>query len=542
MTTVAIAPSYSPRTGRRVDGPAESTAEEVAAVLDAAARAFPLVSATPPAVRAGWLEAIAWALEANADRLAALADEETALGGPRLLGELAKCAASARFYGSVAAAGHWVGALVDTVPGPVPSVLRRANVALGPVAVFGASNFPFGFGVLGHDTCSAIAAGCSVVVKAHPAHPRLSAALAELAVQALAEAGAPDGTFGLVSGFDAGLALVDAPEVSALAFTGSQRAGLALAERAAGREAPIPVFAEMGTVNPVVVTPSAAAGRDAIATGFVGSFTLGQGQFCTKPGLLLVPEGSGLAEAVATILAGAAPGPLLTQAIADGYGAGVERLTGAGGTVLAAAGDAAAGDGAVDTGEGGTGKGGTGEGGTGKGVATKSSRAKGGDAGGADEGTAFTARPVALRVDLDELQPGSPFLQECFGPMALVAEYASLGAALAALARLQPSLAGAVMTAGPHDPDAGPLVAALARQVGRVVVDGWPTGVATSWGMHHGGPWPAASRADATSVGSAALLRFTRPVCFQDVPAAALPSFLCDDNPWSLPMSRTSTW
>ncbi|WP_347353849.1 aldehyde dehydrogenase family protein, partial [Intrasporangium sp.] len=329
MTTLATA-SYQPRTGRRVAGPAESTPEQVDVALDVAAQAFPRVSATPPAVRAAWLEAIAGALEAHADTLVALADEETALGEARLRGELAKCAASARFYGTVAAAGHWVGAVVDTVPGPAPTVLRRANLPLGPVAVFGASNFPFGFGVLGHDTCSAIAAGCSVVVKAHPAHPRLSVALAELAVQTLAGAGAPVGTFGLVSGFAAGLALVDDPEITAVAFTGSQQAGLALVERAARREVPIPVFAEMGTVNPVVVTPSAAVGAEQVAAGFVGSFTLGQGQFCTKPGLLLVPAGSGIAEAVGAAVADVAPGPLLTRQIADGYAAGVQRLTEAG--------------------------------------------------------------------------------------------------------------------------------------------------------------------------------------------------------------------
>lgn len=507
MTTTARSASYLPRTGEHVDGPAETLPADVDATVAAAASAFPQVAATPLAVRQAWLEAVATALEANADELVALADEETALGEPRLRGELAKCAASARFYGTVAVGGHWVGALVDTVPGPVPTQLRRANVSLGPVAVFGASNFPFGFGVLGHDTCSAIAAGCSVVVKAHPAHPRLSVALAELATSALARAGAPEGVFGLVSGFKAGLALVDAPEITAVAFTGSQRAGLALVDRAAQRERPIPVFAEMGTVNPVVVTPSAAAAGSAqqVAAGFVGSFTLGQGQFCTKPGLLLAPEGSGLAEAVGMLVAEAGPGWLLTQGIADGYRDGLAELVDAGAAVLG-----------------------------------ESGPLEGADPDDAPAG--FAARPTALQVDLDALQPGSALLEECFGPVALVAEYASLDEALAAVARLQPSLAGAVITGGPHDPDAAAAVEALSRQVGRVVVDAWPTGVATSWGMHHGGPWPATSRPDASSVGSAALLRFTRPVSFQDVPPAALPAFLRDDNPWGLPVVRTGSW
>ncbi|GAA0716964.1 aldehyde dehydrogenase family protein [Dactylosporangium roseum] len=499
MTTIARSVSYHPRTGNHVDGPAESAPAEVETAVAAAVEAFPLVAATPPAIRQAWLEAIARELETKADELCALADEETALGDPRLSGELAKCAASARFYGTVATSGHWVGALVDTVPGPVPTELRRANVSLGPVAVFGASNFPFGFGVLGHDTCSAIAAGCSVVVKAHPAHPRLSFALAELATTVLREVGAPDGTFGLVSGFKAGLALVDAPAITAVAFTGSRRGGLALVDRAVQRERPIPVFAEMGTVNPVVVTPSAAAAGNAsaeqVAAGFVASFTLGHGQLCTKPGLLLAPEGSGIAEAVGTLISRVTLGWLLTQGIADSYRDGLARLVDAGATAL----------------------------GEGK---------EGGETG-------LAAYPAALRVDLDTLQPGSFLLEECFGPVALVAEYASFDDALAAVARLQPSLAGGVMTSGQDDPDAAAAVETISRQVGRVVADGWPTGVATSWGMHHSGPWPATSRPDASSVGSAALLRFTRPVCFQNVPQAYLPAFLRDDNPWGLPVVRT---
>ncbi len=519
MTTIARPASYRPRTGDHVDGPAESAPAEVDAAVAAAAGAFPLVAATPPIVRQAWLEAIAQELEANADELCAIADEETALGETRLRGEVAKCAASARFYGSVAAAGHWVGALVDTVPGPAPTQLRRANVSLGPVAVFGASNFPFGFGVLGHDTCSAIAAGCSVVVKAHPAHPRLSVALAELATSALVGAGAPNGTFGLVSGFEAGLALVDAPAIAAVAFTGSQRAGLALVDRAGRRERPIPVYAEMGTVNPVVVTPSAVAGEgsaEQVAAGFVGSFTLGQGQFCTKPGLLLAPAGSGIAEAVGSLVGQVAPGWLLTQGIADGYRNGLAQLVDAGATVL--------GEGRVP-----------GRGDPADPITSSAQEVPDAPAG-------FSARPAALQVDLDALQPGSAFLDECFGPVALVAEYASLDDALAAISRMQPSLAGAVITSGPYDPDTAAAVETLSRQVGRVVVDAWPTGVATSWGMHHGGPWPAASRPDASSVGSAALLRFTRPVCLQDVPQAALPPFLRDDNPWGLPVARSGSW
>lgn len=484
------APSADPRTGRVVQGPADSTPEEVAAALGRAAAAYPLVSATDPATRAGWLDALADALLDATDELAALADEETGLGLPRLTGELAKTAANARYYGAVATTGRWLHAVVEHLPGPPPVDLRRAHLPVGPVAVFGASNFPFQFGVVGHDTCSALAAGCPVLVKAHPAHPRLSARLAEVATTALARAGAPEGTFAVVHGFASGLALVDADPVAAVGFTGSQRGGMALVERAGARPRPIPVFAEMGTVNPVVVTPAGADRAEELAAGFTGSFTLGAGQFCTKPGLLLVPAGHGLPAAVADAVARSAGGWLLTAGIRTAYDEGLARLGSAGARTVAT--------------------------------------------GPAPEG-GYAAPAHLLKVELADLAPGSALLEECFGPVALVAEYDDVADAAAALARLQPSLAAAVWGArtGP-DPDLPALVEVLAWQAGRVVVDGWPTGVACADAMHHGGPWPATSRPDASSVGAAALERWTRPVSFQDVPDAALPPALRDSDPWGV--------
>ena len=321
--------SFNPRNGLVVPAPAPDTPEAVDAVVATAAAAAEPMAAVPPATRAGWLTAVADAVEAEAEPLAALADEETALGLPRLTGELAGAARALRFYGSVAAEGSYLQAAIDhAAPGRSRPDVRRVNVPLGPVAVFGASNFPFGFGVLGHDTASALAAGCPVVVKAHPAHPRLSARLAEIAGGAMAGAGVTTGPFGIVHGFDAGTRLVSHPAVRAVGFTGSLAGGLALWQLAASRPEVIPVYAEMGTVNTVVVTPSAAAERPAeIAAGFVGSFTLGMGQFCTKPGLLLAPAGSGLAEETGRALAAAAPdGWPLTEAIAGAYHIGLDRL------------------------------------------------------------------------------------------------------------------------------------------------------------------------------------------------------------------------
>jgi NADP-dependent aldehyde dehydrogenase len=480
----------NPRTGDEHPGVRHTSTDEVARILAAAASSAPLVSSTPPAQRAKWLQSIAASLEEHAHALVALADAETALGEARLSGELAKAAASLRFYGDVASDGAYLRATIDSTGTP-PLDLRRMRLPVGPVAVFGASNFPFGFGVLGHDTASAIAAGCPVVVKAHPAHPRLSVRLGEIASAALAESGAPAGVLAVVVGFDAGLALVDAAPIAAVAFTGSQTGGMALVQRAGQRPSPIPVFAEMGTVNPVVMTPAAARTRiSEVARGFAESYTLGNGQFCTKPGLLLAPAGSNAADLVAKALGQLPAGWVLTEAMASSYRRGCCALSVAGATV-------------------------------------------------AGEGTSpsagFVAVPTIFTANAEDLAPGSPLLEECFGPAAVVIEYADLDQLREVLGRLQPSLTATVASGGSDDLDLPWLVQLLTNRTGRVVVDGWPTGVANTWAQHHGGPWPSTSRPDATSVGAAALDRFTRPVAFQGVADVALPPALRSDNPWSVP-------
>ena len=250
--------SYAARTGEPVEPVRTSTADEVRSAVDRATAAAPALAATHPADRLRWLESLADALEhpGTAEGLVRVADRETGLGTARLEGELARCAGQLRFYGRVAVEGSFLGATVDHRTDTTPD-LRRMRVPLGPVAVLGASNFPFAFGVLGGDTGSALAAGCPVVTKAHPAHPATSRALADVATSALAGAGAPVGAFDLVAGFDAGTALVLSPAITAVAFTGSQQAGLALWRLASEREVVIPVYAEMGTVNPVVMTSAA---------------------------------------------------------------------------------------------------------------------------------------------------------------------------------------------------------------------------------------------------------------------------------------------
>ena len=488
--------SFNPQNGQSTPAHPQTSPDEVASVVATATTAAAALAAVRPEVRASWLGAIAHGLQTRTDELVTLANEETALGLPRLTAELAGAARSLRFYGSVAAEGSYLGATIDHATHPDSGVppkpdLRRAQVPLGPVAVFGASNFPFGFGVLGHDTASALASGCPVVVKAHPAHPRLSARLAEIAMRSLAGVGAPEGTLQIVHGFDAGTRLVTDPGIRAVGFTGSQAGGLALWRLAATRHEVIPVYAEMGTVNTVVVTPAAAAQRpQEIADGFVSSFTLGMGQYCTKPGLLLVPAGSGLAETVARALEAAAPeGWLLTEAIAASYAAGIGRLEEAGAKIIAQVPAA---------------------------------------------GRGWAASPVVLRADAASLTAGSALLEECFGPVAIVAEYDG-DQALPVLLNALPGSLAAAAHGGDHDPALPGLVAKLSERCGRVVVNGWPTGVAVGWAQQHGGPWPATSSPAHTSVGAAALDRFTRPVAYQDVPDSALPPALRESNPWGLP-------
>ncbi len=484
--------SQDARTGATVAEVPVTPPAEVADVVAAAHSAAPTLAALHPRERQAWLEAIALALEVpdTAAELVAVADRETGLGEVRLVGELARCAAQLRFYGHVAAEGSWLHATVDHEAGTAPD-LRRLRVPLGPVAVLGASNFPFGFGTLGNDTASALAAGCPVVAKAHPAHPATARLLALVAGRALREASAPPGTFAQVAGFEAGEQLVRAPEITAVGFTGSQRGGLALWRIASERDVPIPVFAEMGTINPAVLTPAAVERLDEIASGFVASFTLGNGQFCTKPGLLLVPAGHDAPARVGAAFSEAAPsGWLLTESIASAYAAGLAELIEAGATSVARAPSASSG---------------------------------------------WAAEAALLQVASDALTPGSRLLEECFGPVALVVEYDDAAARDTVLGNLQGALAASVFTGGPADPHTAGLVASLSQRVGRVIVDQWPTGVSFTWAQHHGGPWPATTVSSATSVGAGALDRFTRPVAWQNVPDSALPMTLREANSWGLP-------
>lgn len=485
-----VVTSYQPRSGAVAGSVPETAETELMRFLERARVAAPAVARTSPMDRSAWLHAIADALDEHNEELVEIAERETALGVERLTAEVARAAGQLRFYGDVACEGSYLGVAIEEATATT-SRLVRANRPLGPVAVFGASNFPFAFGVLGNDTGSAIAAGCPVLVKAHPAHVLLSARLAELAEEALTSAGAPQGTIALVVGQEAGVSLVKADSVAAVAFTGSQSGGLALWRIANERPTVIPVFAEMGTVNPVVVTRAAAHDVAKVAEGFVGSFTLGSGQFCTKPGVLFAPDGLRAAEAVADALHAVCPQPvLLTRGIADSFTAGLSELVEAGAEVVGSV---------------------------------------------ANDKDGFAARATVMRAPMGSLEIGSRLLEECFGPVALVTEYHDGAELESALRTLQGSLAASVITGGEDDPDAATIVSHLSGSVGRVAVDDWPTGVACSWAQQHGGPWPATSNPSATSVGAAALDRFVRPVAYQSAPDEWLPMEAHSANPWQLP-------
>jgi NADP-dependent aldehyde dehydrogenase len=481
---------FDPRTGEPVGEPvAETTDAEVDAIVASALAAAPAWGArTALAQRAAALEAVADALDDRAGELAVIADTETALGGERLTGEVTRTTVQLRMFAGVLRDGGYVDAVVSPAVGVVPDV-RRITRPVGPVAVFAASNFPFAFSVAGGDTASALAAGCPVVVKVHEAHPVTSDVTAGVVTSALASAGAPAGTFGLVHGVEAGLRLLRHPDIAAAGFTGSTAGGLALARICAERPVPIPFYGELGSVNPCVVLPGAAFGRPAeVATGYVASLTLGTGQFCTNPGLLFVPEDVGLLSAIAEAVSASAGGPMLSGRIFAGYEDAVAEAEDHPGVTTLAAGQPGTGP--------------------------------------------WGATPRVFQLTLKEFAADLAVLScERFGPAGLVITYPSVADLLPVLGVLAGSLVGTVHAdrESPEDMDLARLVVAVLEQVaGRIVFNGWPTGVAVVPAQHHGGPWPATTMPAYTSVGTAAIRRWLVPVAYQNFPPELLPAGLGD--------------
>ncbi len=455
--------------------------EQALAAADAAAPAF---AVSEPAVRAGWIRAVADALDAASGELVPIAMRESSLPQARLTGEVARSTGQLRMFADALEEGSLLEVTIDTLdpqakPVPRPD-LRRVLVPLGPVLVFAASNFPFAFSVCGGDTASALAAGCPVIVKAHPGHPELSVRTAEVMIEALKAAGAPDGTFGLISGFDVGVTALKDPRITAAGFTGSVPAGKALHEIAVTRPEPIPFYGELGSLNPVFVTQAAidARGKD-IASGYVGSFTLGVGQFCTKPGLLFLPAGHGLQEQLSEAAGAVAEAPMLNDRIKDGFSSGLDRLEKVDGVRVWASGGA----------------------------------------------TLLQTTVTELLARRDEI------LEECFGPVSIVVEYSSLDELRAAVEAFDGNLTATLHAEDADAELARDLLPLLTARAGRVLWNGWPTGVAVSWAQHHGGPFPSTVGSIHTSVGVTAARRFQRPVVYQDAPDAVLPDVLKDSNP-----------
>lgn len=488
----------NPASGEQLE-PAFYTAadEDIEHACKLAADAAPAFAAVDNKARAAFLRSIADEIAVETEAIVARANAETGLPLPRLQGEVGRTTGQLRLFADVVEEGSWVDARIDEAlperkPLPRPD-LRSMMRPLGPVAVFGASNFPLAFSVAGGDTASAFAAGNPVVVKAHPAHPGTSELVGSLIARAVAKAGLPSGVFSLLfdAGIDVGVALVKHPAIKAVAFTGSGAGGQALMKLAAARPEPIPVYAEMGSTNPLFVLPGAMTERAAaIAAGLQGSFTLGSGQFCTKPGLVFLPEGG---EAFGDLLAGgvsALPlGGMLTHGIASKFISAVEaRLKAAKATLL-----------------------------------SESQAAQ-------PEGSA-AGSPTVFSVDLKTFLDDPDLEEEIFGPTTLLIHTGGLADMIAAAEELHGHLTATIHGSDEDLANAGDLIRVLERKVGRILINGYPTGVEVCHSMVHGGPYPSCSDSRTTSVGTRAIYRFARPVCYQDFPDVALPAELQRANP-----------
>jgi NADP-dependent aldehyde dehydrogenase len=492
--------AQNPATGETLDGDYyEATVGEIDAAVRAADRAFEPYSSLHPIRRAEFLRAVAQQILALGDRLLERAGAETALPPGRLESERARTVSQILLFAGLLEEGSWVEARIDRAlpdrkPQPRPD-LRRLLIALGPVAVFGASNFPLAFSVAGGDTVSALAAGCPVVVKAHPAHPGTSELAASAIRTAARETRMPEGVFGMVQGSapEIGVTLVTHPLIRAAGFTGSLRAGRTLFDAAALRPEPIPVYAEMGSSNPVFLLPGALEARgEAIARGLAHSVTLGAGQFCTNPGLAVLvdsPAANAFLQSAGELLGGAPAGTMVHAGIKAAYDEEIATLARISGVAIAARSQA-------------------------PGVFAETQ-----------------AHPALMVTDADTYAENPRLAGEIYGPASLAVRCASRPEMLQLARSLHGHLTATIHAAGRDLEDFAELIAILRRKAGRLVFNGFPTGVEVCHAMHHGGPYPATTDSRSTSVGTAAIHRFARPVCYQDFPQEALPEELQDSNP-----------
>lgn len=480
----------NPATGERLQpGFSAATTTDVEQACELAWSAFDAYRESTAEARAKFLETIAEQILALGDELLERAHAESGLPLARLTGERGRTTGQLRLFADELRKGGWQGARIDpAMPDrkPLPrSDLRLRKIALGPVAIFGASNFPLAFSVAGGDTAAALAAGCPIVVKGHPAHPGTSELVSRAITAAVKQCGLPAGVFSLVNGTSnsLGAALVANPRIKAVGFTGSRAGGVALMKIAAERPEPIPVYAEMSSINPVVLLPGALKARaEALGKEFVGSLTMGVGQFCTNPGIVFgldSPDLQRFVESASAALAQVQPAVMLTPGIHSAYERGVEELL--------------------------------------------KHRSLTSVARGADGQGKHCGRGALFATTAVELAQHPEVTHEVFGASSIVVRAKTEAELIAALERLEGQLTATLHVTAEDTALAKKLLPTLERKAGRVLANGWPTGVEVTHAMVHGGPYPATSDGRSTSVGTLAIDRFLRPVCYQDLPEALLP-------------------
>ena len=489
---------FDPRSGKTLETAFhEATDEEIDAALKLASDAFPILRQASAETIAGFLEAIATELEALGDALIDQAATESALGRDRLTGERARTTGQLRLFAALVKDGSFVDARIDpALPNRKPSRpdLRRMLIPIGPVVVFGASNFPLAFSAPGGDTASAFAAKCPVVVKGHPAHPGTSELVAGAILRAVQKSGLPEGTFSLLNAVqpETSQALVTHPLTKAVAFTGSERAGRAIFNAAVQRDEPIPAYCEMGSINPVFLLPGALRERsDAIAESLTKSINLGAGQFCTCPGLILGTDDESFRtfrEKLTRAFEQSAPASMAHPGVLKGYEHAVRKVQQVAGI-----------------------------------AATHAAKV-------ADR-VSNEAEPILFETDAATWLAHDELSSEVFGPSAIVVRAKSEEELVDIAHALSGSLTATVHGTPEDLQRYRKLISVLETKAGRLIFNGYPTGVEVSHAIHHGGPYPATTDSKFTSVGTAAILRFLRPVCYQSFPDEALPAELQDANP-----------
>ena len=490
--------AFNPETGQALETEFfKATKSELEEAMAKAVEAFKKFKNMDWSKRAAFLRAIADEMEALGDTLVERASAETGLPAARIIGERGRTTGQLRMFADHIEEGAWVEATIDTaIPdrSPVPKPdLRKMMVPLGPVVVFGASNFPLAYSVAGGDTAAALAAGCPVLVKAHPGHPGTSSLVGQAIVRAAKDTGMPDGVFSLLydGGFEVGEALVGHPSTAAVGFTGSLTGGRALYDIAARRKNPIPVFAEMGSTNPSILLPEALNSRvDQVATDYAGSITLGVGQFCTNPGLILGIKSSGLDNFINLLgekIVESQPGTMLHAGISSAYAEKKSTMVGNDGVVLVSEASVS--------------------------------------------GEATQGRPAVAKASGRAFIDNPALHEEVFGPFSLVIECADEAELAQAIAKLNGQLTATLIADEADLKDSELIVNALREKTGRLIFNGVPTGVEVCPSMQHGGPYPATTDSRFTAVGIHSIRRFIRPLSFQNAPQALLPDALKDGNP-----------